>query len=293
MGLQRSPIMSADFDESKLDKEYFPDGYFVNNKKQIIPRPMNWKFFKDFYSDFSEALYPKFVSEITSFGPEDEIIAFASISWYKDAGKILLERANATGIVFTIRQITKIAHIYGDKVTLALLNKTLDKGENLTFKDIRRLYDEVSKETIDKVVDSWISKKLPLDKEDLYSLDEKVDDYILARALKYAQDKGMEVNKDDFMKFVSYLPEKHATEIITDLFIKGAVFSKEEIFYLDGCVNESALSRAVTTCPDIFTLSDFNDLDGSVTRACLIEIAEKQGGKIYYDTYKGFCERED
>ena len=163
MGLQRSPIMSADFDESKLDKEYFPDGYFVNNKKQIIPRPMNWKFFKDFYSDFSEALYPKFVSEITSFGPEDEIIAFASISWYKDAGKILLERANATGIVFTIRQITKIAHIYGDKVTLALLNKTLDKGENLTFKDIRRLYDEVSKETIDKVVDSWISKKLPLD----------------------------------------------------------------------------------------------------------------------------------
>jgi hypothetical protein len=285
--------LDKDLDEAKLDKDFYPDGYYINNKHQVIPQPMNWNFFFKYYKELEERLYPKFMSELTRFGPSDEIISFASISWYKDSGKILIERASASGMVFTIRQIAKIAHIYGDKITLSLINKALDKGEALDFSDVKRLYEEITKTSINIVVNEWITRKLPFSLIDMHSLEGQVDDYIFARALKYVQDNGVEVNGEDFLKFVSYLSEKQATEIADKLLSQGYIFTKNDLFYLDGRINESALSRALLLCNEPFTVDDLNELDGSVTRACLLQIAENQGGNIVYEEYKGFVESSD
>ncbi|SES65749.1 hypothetical protein SAMN02910413_0320 [Pseudobutyrivibrio sp. C4] len=306
-------------DESKLEKEYYPDRYYINREKKIIPKPMNWHFFYDHYTHLDENTYPKYAREMVRFEHPDEIIEFAEISWYKEAGKIILERSSVSGIIFTLKQIASLAGIYDDELILALTKKTLAHGGDLHFKDFEYFYGEVDEKFIDKIAIEWINLNLPITKEDLYSFEGESSEAVFCKVSKYALDNHLDFGVDELMEFMSYYSESLASEFAEGLLKRGYVFSTDEMFALDGYVTEKTLSKslksylesgktltiseiydfdgsvskavlseAVRTCKEIFTLSDFNELEDSVSRAALLDVAKRQGGLIKYDEYEGF-----
>ncbi len=306
-------------DESKLEKEYYPDGYYINREKKIIPKPMNWHFFYDHYTQLDEDTYPKYAREMVRFEHPDEIIDFAEISWYKEAGKIILERSSASGIIFTLKQIASLAGIYDDELILILTKKTLAHGGDLHFKDFEYYYGEVDEKFIDKIALEWINLNLPITKEDLYSFEGESSEAVFCKVSKYALDKHLDFGVDDLMEFMSYYSESLISEFAEQLLRRGCNFTTDEMFALDGSISDKTLSKAlksylesgktltiseiydfdgsvskavlseaVRTCKEIFTLSDFNELEDSVSRAALLDVAKRQGGLIKYDEYEGF-----
>lgn len=310
-------------DERELEKEYYPDGYYINREKKIIPRPMNWHFFYDHFTQLNEDTYVRYAREMVRFEHPAEIIEFTGISWYKEAGKIILERASAAGIIFTLRQIGEISGTYGDEFIFELTKKTLVHGGDLHFKDFEYYYGDVNEKYIDKIALEWIKMKLPITKEDLYSLEGESSEAVFCKVSKYALDNNLDYGVDELMEFISYYTESLASEFVEKLLEKGYVFSTNEMFDLDGDISEKMLSKAlklyleagetlsiseindfdgsvsktvlseaVRTCKETFSLSDFNDLEDSVSKAALLEVAKRQGGKIKYDEYEGFYEKE-
>ena len=306
-------------DERELEKEYYPDGYYINRDKKIIPKPMNWHFFYDHYTHLDEDTYPRYAREMVRFEHPDEIIDFAEYSWYKEAGKIILERASEAGIIFSIRQIAKITEIYDDEFILALTKKTLAHGGDLHFKDFEYYYGDVDEKFIDKIALEWINLNLPITKEDIYSFEGESSEAVFCKVCKYALDNHLDFGVDELMEFMSYFSEPLASEYAEELLRRGYVFSTDELFDLDGYVSEKTLSKAlksyldsgktltiseindfdgsvskavlseaVRTCKEKFAISDFNDLEDSVSRAALLDVAKRQGGKIKYDEFEGF-----
>ncbi len=305
--------------EAALDKELYPEDYFTNRRGEIIPRPMNWKFFFEYFVQLDEEEYIKFISQIKTFGPSSEVAEFAGITFYKEAGKYLLERATEAGVVFSLKEVADMGRIHGEEMAMKLFDKTLEAGGQLVFSDLEYLVGKISENAFDSMVKKWVAAGQSFTRDDLFMIESEVSEKAFGQAVKAAQRSGVKLTPNDADEFISYLSEDAASEMVEHMLKEGCSFTKEEMSYLNSFVSEAtlshvvlaiikggdtftaeeipefafdinkkALTEAVKTCKDVFTAEMLNDFDGYVTQAVLAEKGAEAG--LVYDKWEGFVE---